>query len=106
MPYDCWAMYRNKPSFMTGEEAHKMFIKSKFININQSHPWIKVQSAFGGSAFIKISSIKGSRHSGIGPDHYETCEWVSFCKSLNNGNSSIYINPKFINQTSINSHTK
>jgi glycosyltransferase involved in cell wall biosynthesis len=105
MPFDCWAKAANKPSFMNYESARKIYVESRFIEINQSHPLIKVNSAFGGAAFIKINSIKGSRHIGI-IEGKEICEWVPFCMGLNEGNSNIYINPKFINLKNKSEHIK
>lgn len=105
MPDDCWTKIWNKPSFMSIEDAKNIWLTSRFINIPSNHPPIKVESAFGGSAFIDISKIKGARHTGITRHGTEICEWVEFCRSLNNGNSKIFINPKFINQQSRNTHT-
>lgn len=106
MPDDCWLQYKYRPKFMSEIDAHRIFIKSKFIHIDQNQPLIPVQSAFGGTAFIKIKSIQGARHDAF-HSHIkeEVCEWVPFCKSLNKGINKIYINPKFINQKTPNQHT-
>jgi hypothetical protein len=93
MPYDCWKMCREAKSNGLWDHVH-----SKFVIIPEHLPWINVESAFGGAAFIKISSIQGARHESINSDGEEECEWVSFCRKLNGGNSKIYINPKFQNQ--------
>ncbi|CAB5226432.1 Mannosyltransferase 1, CMT1 [uncultured Caudovirales phage] len=93
MPFNCWNAIGNRPSFMSYETAHNMYVKSRFLNIKKTHPPIKVMSAFGGSAFIKISSIGQARHRAVDDSDEEECEWVSFCKALQN----VYINPMFIN---------
>jgi|688.fasta_scaffold00081_87 hypothetical protein len=93
MPFNCWNAIGNRPSFMSYETAHNIYVKSRFLNIKKTHPPIKVMSAFGGSAFIKISSIGQARHRAVDDGNEEECEWVSFCKALQN----VYINPMFIN---------
>ena len=97
MPFDLIKQLRRKPSFMSYPAANQIFSLSRQIIIPHNHPPIKVDSAFGGMALLKISSIKGARHSSRDEDGEEYCEWVPFCKALNNGNAKIYINPAFIN---------
>jgi hypothetical protein len=82
---------------MSYNTANNIFSLSRQIIIPRDHSPIKVESAFGGMALVKIPSIKGARHSSRDEDGEEYCEWVPFCKSLNNGNANIYINPAFIN---------
>jgi hypothetical protein len=93
MPFNCWNAIGNRPSFMSYETAHNMYVKSRFLNLDKTLPPIKVISAFGGTAFIKISSIGEAKHEAVDSNNEEECEWVSFCKALKN----VYINPKFIN---------
>lgn len=100
MPFNCWNAIGNRPSFMTYEQAHNMFVKSRFLKIETTEPPISVKSAFGGSAFIKIESIKGVRHSALDKNGEEECEWVSFCEGIDN----VYINPKFINMKRLSRH--
>ena len=100
MPHDCHELLKNKPSFMSHQDAFNIFIKSKFIHIPTHTPPIKVDSAFGGAAFVKISSIKGVRHHYLNDKGKEFCEWVPFCSKLKN----IYINPKFVIESRPNEH--
>ena len=104
MPFDCWERIANRPSFMSPQAAKEIFLGSRFIHIDSRHPPIKVQSAFGGSAFIRINSIKGTRHYGVN-NGMQICEWVPFCQGLNEGKANIFINPQFINQKNKNEHT-
>jgi len=104
MPFDCWERIANRPSFMSPSDAKEIFLGSRRIHIDQNLPPIKVESAFGGSAFIKTKSIKGARHCGIYNGN-QICEWVPFCKALNKEKGNIYINPRFINQRNKNEHT-
>jgi len=103
MPFDCWERIANKPTFMNPQAAKEIFLGSRFIHIDPNHPPIKVQSAFGGTAFIRTHSIKGARHHGI-ENGMQICEWVPFCTKLNEGRGNIFINPKFINQKNKNEH--
>lgn len=104
MPYDCWRMVTiDRPFFMDSETAYKIFISSRFIKIDENQKLIKVKSAFGGMAFIKISSIGDARHTGI-EDNYVICEWVPFCRKLAKGNANIFINPSFVNTYDVSNH--
>lgn len=106
MPFDCWEkVHQERPNFMPYEDALSLFVKSRIIKIDKNLPLIPVDSAFGGSAFIKIPSIKGAKHHFLTSKGYETCEWPSFCQSLNEGKANIVINPSFINQKTQNKHT-
>jgi len=100
MPFNCWQIINDRPSFMSMNEAKNIYIRSRFINIPNDHGPIEVESAFGGTAFIKIQSIKGARHSHLDENNKPDCEWVSFCKSLD----KVLINPKFINMKKLSRH--
>lgn len=102
MPFDCWYMFNNKPQNLSDEEAFEFYIRSRFIHIPQTHDPILVDSAFGGAAFIKMESFLKTCHTFDIYKPYEEVDWVSFCSRIN----KIYINPKFINQYSINRHVK
>jgi len=102
MPYDCWKKVMNRPSDMTYQEAVNNYVNKWFIKIDEDQPLIKVDSSFGGSAFIRIDSIRGCRHIGHNEDGTIACEWPSFCSNLDN----IFINPKFVNSTILSEHVK
>lgn len=103
MPHDCWEKTHN--SFpLTFNAAKRLFVDRR-IYFKETDPIIQVQSAFGGSGFVKISSIKGARHEGLANGKH-VCEWVSFCRKLNEGKAKIYINPAFINYTTRNRPVK
>lgn len=105
MPFDCWD-HRNAPDYMSFNEKHNYCVRSRFKHIPYDMELIEVESAFGGTAFIKISSIKNARHESLTEEGRETCEWISFCKKINNGVSKIYINPGFINQRRLSRHAQ
>jgi len=96
MPFDCWEEFsknRTKENFIR-------CIISRFRKIDINEPRIKVKSAFGGAGIIKVSSINGSRHVGLNEKNQRICEWVPFCKNLNN----VYINPMFVNSNTVSEH--
>lgn len=100
MPNDCLEEFENKPHFMSPQEAFRIFVRSKFIHIPADTEPIKVDSAFGGAAFVKIPSIKGVRPYHLNENGNECADWPAFCKKLKN----VYINPAFIIQRSPNEH--
>lgn len=100
MPFNCWGMIGKRPEFMSEQAAKNIYLKSRFINLPKNLPPIKVTSAFGGSAFIKINKIKGARHSAYDENNEIDCEWVPFCKQL----GDVYINPRFINMKKLSRH--
>ena len=98
MPFDCWEALHHRPRFINYEDGYNIFVKSRFIQIPEDMPFIQVQSAFGGAAFIKIASIKGARSYFLNGRNQEMCDWPSFCQALNGGSAKIFINPRFVNQ--------
>jgi glycosyltransferase involved in cell wall biosynthesis len=102
MPYDCWDKVMKRDPGVSYRDAVNEYVNKSFFKINEDEEPIRVKSAFGGAAFIKIDSIQGSRHMGHYPDGRPICEWVPFCSNLNN----IFINPKFVNSTTLNEHIK
>lgn len=100
MPFNCWKMVGNRPTFMSENEAKNIYVRSRFLHIPSDHPLIKVKSAFGGSAFIKTEAAINSSFSPYDAEGYIDCEWVHFCKSIDN----VYINPKFINMKKMSRH--
>lgn len=109
--YDLWALRHeywmpfdlikhinlDRPAFISHTDANNMFSHARRIHIDRHHLPIKVESAFGGMGIVKIKSIKNARHIGRDENGLPWCEWVPFCRKLNNGEASIFINPNFIN---------
>ena len=100
MPFNCWKMIGTRPSFMTEHEAKNIYVRSRFLNIPQTHDNIKVESAFGGSAFAKIKAILNTSYSPYDEEGDVDCEWVAFCKNIDR----VYINPRFINMKKLSRH--
>jgi hypothetical protein len=76
-------------------------IYNKLDNTKFEKGLIEVESAFGGIAVYKISSIKNCKYIGehIGnkryPDHSEQCEHVEFNQCIKNNGGKIFINTEF-----------
>lgn len=102
MPYDCWKKVVERPSNISYNKAVYEYVNKAFFKLPKTENPVKVNSAFGGAAFIKVKGINGSRHVG----HYENgipiCEWVPFCDRLEN----IFINPRFVNSSVLSEHIK
>ena len=101
--FDCWEIVNspttlyNRPrsirfithrvnSLPTRDELVYHFVRRYQQVIPESADWIECQSAFGGMALYKASSVRGRRYSGD-----STCEHVSFNSGL-----KMFINPYFI----------
>ena len=78
--FDCWKMVDTHQ--MTIQDAVSRFQKV----IPTDHPWIKVESAFGGMVLCKSASIQYRQYNGD-----NGCEHVPFFEGL-----VMYINPNFI----------
>jgi len=106
--YDLWAL--RKPGYLDydiwGEiekdnpVENKEIIYNKINNSKFENGLIEVDSAFGGIAIYKISSIKNCKYIGEYksdkyPDNSEQCEHVQFNKCIKNNGGKIYINTEF-----------
>jgi len=99
--YDCWEMAAQHKTglILTHDGFRYTDQRQKYVYDHQkvypeTMPWILVESAFGGLAIYKTSSIKGRRYIG------ETCEHVSFNQGLR-----MYINPRLISGGESLEHT-
>ena len=82
MPFNCWKMVGTRPSFMTENEAKNIYIRSRFLNIPSTYENIKVDSAFGGSAFVKMKAALNTSFTPYDENGDVDCEWVGFCKNI------------------------
>lgn len=95
---DCWDRIRNKPPYMSIEEAHKIHVRSKFLKIPKSYGLIEVDAAYGGFGIYKSDFVKGSRHRGTNADFTaEECDLVNFCYDIKQKGGRIFINSELIN---------
>jgi hypothetical protein len=97
--YDLWAL-RNKDLNHDCWYEHgdgKNICSDIKINYS-SGKLIEADSAFGGGAIYKLSSIPNEcRYNGVHENGNEKCEHVDFNKCIKNNGGKIYINPDFIN---------
>ncbi len=101
-PTDCWKQQAFLQSHgMSKYKSSMVSVYDKMLTIDQSSPWIEVESAFGGLAIYKCSIINQSSYSGVCPEsNDDICEHVPFHASLRNNGAKIFINPMLINQYS------
>jgi hypothetical protein len=87
LDYDCWKEIDNK----------KKICDDHNIKYN-SNQLIEVDSAFGGTAIYKLSSIPDvCNYNGEYANGNEKCEHVDFNKCIKNHGGKIYINTNFLN---------
>lgn len=99
-PNDCWSEVSFLESYGVNKvNAEYSAVYSKMINIPANSPWISVDSAFGGLAIYRRSSLLGVEYCGIDKDNLEVCEHVSLHKQIKSKGKMIYINPRLINTT-------
>jgi len=90
--FDCWELAtKYAKNILTSRGFQKFrdrknYVDKFMVNIPQNSPWISCESAFGGMALYKTSSIKHHIYDGD-----KTCEHVEFNKGLR-----IFINPFFL----------
>jgi hypothetical protein len=99
---DCWYKIHNKPSFMSYEEAHKIHVRSKFLQIPKDYGLIEVDAAYGGLSLCKSLLVKGSRHRGVNENQTaEECDLVNFCTDIKKKGGKIFINSELMNMNNI-----
>lgn len=95
LDYDCW-IEANKAmaAGMSTQEAHNKYIHvfDKF----DTGQRLDVDSAFGGIAIYKLSSIGDCKYIGSYEDGTELCEHVPFHQCIKENGGKIYINTDFL----------
>jgi hypothetical protein len=91
--YDCWRHDGSKT-----EEVNHLLSSLKFTVRDELIP---VDSAFGGIAVYKISSIENCVYVGEYKDGSEKCEHVEFHKSIRENGGKIFINSHFLTDAPI-----
>ena len=72
-------------------------IYSRMIRIHTDAEWIEVESAFGGLAIYRKTSLKNVSYAGLSPSGEEFCEHVSLHQKIRENGGRIFINPKLVN---------
>lgn len=97
--YDCWyELRRNKPPYMSDEDAYKILIGSRHIKIPKNFGLIEVESAHGGFSIFRSKFVKGCFYKGYNPEtNFEESDLVSFCQGIRANGGRIFINSQLIN---------
>jgi len=97
--YDTWALRNDDVNYDCWKETSDT--KPICFNINLKYPqkqWKEVDSAFGGIAIYKLSSIPNHcRYVGEFEDGTEKCEHIEFNKCIKQNGGKIFINGDFLN---------
>jgi hypothetical protein len=102
--YDLWALRKqdliNYDCLREIARTNDQDKKNHIINIINNtyfdnNGLLEVDSAFGGIAIYKISSIKNCRYNGVHPDEEEKCEHVDFNECIKENGGKIFINTEF-----------
>ena len=104
-PIDCIAGYQFLVKYgVKPEKALQAAVHSRMITIPKDSHWIEVDSAFGGVAIYKKSSIINGTYRGLTTDGCEVCEHVQLHAEIRANGGKIFINPRLIN-ASYTEHT-
>ena len=107
-PNDCWQATKEELNIgFSRFESESRNVYSRMIKINPSNKFIAVDSAFGGLAIYRKSSIPdNAKYIGLNRNGEKICEHVSFHNSIKQNQGTIFINPKLIIGPSPYGHTK
>jgi hypothetical protein len=109
-PSDCWAEYKKDQKKYNiwhkirgiSSERFKEQLKNKYIYQRQyripiDHPWIPVQSAFGGLGLYRSSALNSHWYDTGNRNEQPTCEHVGLHRRMALDGSRFYIVPNLIN---------
>jgi glycosyltransferase involved in cell wall biosynthesis len=97
---DCWYKIKNRPFFMSSDQALAIYLKSRVISIPEDFGLIEVDAAYGGFSIFKTSIIINSnaRYNGVHDDGInEQCDTFPFVQTIKNYGGKIFINSAMIN---------
>ncbi len=107
-PNDCWiAAKENERIGFSKYQSIDYSVHSRMIKLNKYLSFIEVDSAFGGLAIYKTSSIpKNAKYVGENKNNNPICEHVIFHKFIKDSGGKIFINPAMIIGKAPNEHIK
>jgi len=107
-PNDCWQATKEDLNIgLSRFESESKNVYSRMVKIDSSKKIIPVESAFGGLAIYRKSSIPdNAKYKGLLRNGDKICEHISFHNSIKKKHGSIFINPKLIIGPSPYAHTK
>lgn len=104
-PNDCWQQCRFFESCgVPHERAKEATVYLKQVIIPSNSNWIEVDSAFGGLAIYKKSTLMDGQYIGSNEFGEEICDHPSLHETIKKNGGRIFINPKMIN-TDFTDHT-
>lgn len=93
-PSDCWQEVRDRPSFMSEEDAQNLFVHARQIWVSQQAKPILVESAFGGLAIYRLPALADASYLSQIKHAHEFCEHVVLhCGMRARGFDKLYIYP-------------
>jgi hypothetical protein len=97
-PNDCWEQYEFNTS-VDGRSFSNLHgaVYSRMLRVNEKHPWIEVDSAFGGFGIYRKSALGNARYQGVLDGGREVCEHVPLNLEISSSGHSLFINPRLIN---------
>ena len=102
LEFDCFEKMISNLKFFSPRKSYFINVFKNFFIIREfKKRFIKVESAFGGMAFYKLKYILKKKYSS---NNGNSCEHVSFNKSLLKKNKFLYIDKKLINSYGLNEH--
>lgn len=102
MPHDCW-MEVYKRGARNRKRAIRELVVEKMFSIPEDAGIERVESAFGGAAFVRSECLfdREAPFAGVDERGWPVCEWVPFCRTL-----AVFINPRFVNYRGVSPHIK
>ncbi|MBU3616543.1 hypothetical protein [Polynucleobacter sp. JS-Polo-80-F4] len=95
---DCWLEHRFLSQFNNRHlDLTYACVYSKMIEVPNHLDWLEVDSAFGGLAIYKKSTMKMGVYVGLYANGSEVCEHVPFNMGIRETGGRIFLNPRLIN---------
>ena len=97
-PNDCWQHFNFLVDLgVRTDKAYSIAINSRMIRLSPNSNWVEVDSAFGGFALYKTSTLMAANYIGKLSTGEPVCEHVPLHKQIRDSGFRIYINPRLIN---------
>ena len=110
-PGDCWLEYKQAKNHFNilrklgvvsnknfKEKLKKQYVYGRQYQIPSEHPWIPVQSAFGGLGLYRSAAIQRQWYSTGLRNQRSTCEHVELHKRMIASGARLFIAPSLLNQ--------
>ena len=99
-PGDCWREHEALVPLLGKTAADEVALFSRMVHIAPARPWIEVDSAFGGLAIYRRSSIGAARYVGLDGQGREVCDHVGLHLAMRAAGRRLFVNPALINARS------